>query len=210
MAEQQIRARRYPFLPMRLQGGAFMTWLKRLHGWIGIWGAVVGVIIGITGITLNHRGAIQAGNANTVEQWEIEVPAGGFADDKEFDEYVSSQLGLDPGGEVRPPRRATDSNAKGVRYGSASIRYDVTYIPGNAFMSVTKTNAGVISTMNSLHLGNRSGLIWVLVLDAFAGSLIFLAITGILLWSKLHGTALVAVSLMMSFFGGAFYFAAVL
>lgn len=207
------RSRRYPFLPSSAQGGQFMVWLKRLHGWIGMWGAIVGVIIGITGITLNHRGAIGAGEANEVERFQIEAPAGGFASDAAMNDYVAASLGLDPArGEIRAPRRAAAGNpdATGVRYESASLRYEVAWVPGNETMSVVKTDSGALSTMNSLHLGRRSGILWVLVLDAFAGSLIFLAITGILLWSRLHGSAILAVSLVMSFFAGAFYFAAVL
>lgn len=209
------KSRRYPFLPTSLQGGEFMVWLKRLHGWIGMWGAIVGLIIGITGITLNHRGAIGAGSANVVDRFQLEVPAAGFADSSQLSSFVSQSLGIDSAplpaaGAAGMGRGVVDPNTLGTRFQSTRERYDVVWVPGNRYASVTHTTSGTISTLNSLHLGNRGGIVWVLVLDAFAGSLIFTALTGILLWSKMDGSALLAMVLFFSFLAGAFYFAAVL
>ena len=215
MARKSRKPRRYPFLPGRFQGGAFMVWLKRLHGWIGMLGAIVGIIIGITGITLNHRAQVQAGQANVVENFQLKAPGVGLADWDTLDRYVAGALDLDvpaaPAGMGRPTGPgAAGAGAQRLRYQSARVRYDVTHVPGNEYMSVVKTTSGPISTMNSLHLGNRSGIVWVLILDAFAGSLIFLAVSGILLWSRMHGPPLLAISLVLSFLAGTFYVAAVL
>lgn len=96
-----------------------------------------------------------------------------------------------------------------TRFDSTRKRYEISWLQGKQYDSVIETTSGAISTMNSLHLGSRSGWIWVLILDAFAGSLIFTSITGILLWSKGNGSALLAMVLFFSFLSSAFYFAAV-
>lgn len=175
-----------------------------------MWGAIVGLIIGITGITLNHRATIGANQANEIQQFELLAPQPGFANIGEFDAFVSGKLELGSNGIERTGRDAAEPGAYGLRYQTARTRFDATFVPGNQYLSVIKTDFGMISTMNALHLGNRSGLIWVLVLDAFAGSLIFLAATGILLWSRLHGPPLLAVGLILTFLSGAAYFALII
>lgn len=197
----------HPFVPRRLRTDAFMVWLKRLHGWIGMWGAIVGIIIGITGITLNHRATISANQANEIQQFELLVPEIGFSNIAEFDAFVSGSFDLGVDGVERTGRHAAEPGAYGLRYQTARVRIDATFVPGNRYLSAIRTDFGVLSTMNALHLGSRSGLIWVLVLDAFAGSLIFLAVTGILLWSRLHGPPLLALGLILTFLSGAAYFA---
>ncbi len=200
------KRRRYPFVPPSLQGEAFMRWLKRLHGWVAIWGAFIGIIIGITGITLNHRMSIGARTADEVQQFDLRAPVSGFGSLAEFDGFVSERLELDTPSVERTGRNAAQPGTYGLRYQSAGMAFDVTFVPGNQYLSVIRTDFGAISTMNALHMGNRSGLIWVLVLDAFAGSLIFLAVTGLLLWSRLHGPPLLALALMFSFLAAAGYF----
>jgi hypothetical protein len=37
---------------------------------------------------------------------------------------------------------------------------------------------------------------WVLVIDTFAGALLAMSLTGVLLWSRLHGPRLAAIGLM--------------
>ena len=34
---------------------AFVRWVRRTHGWFGLWGAVLGLLMGFSGIWLNHR-----------------------------------------------------------------------------------------------------------------------------------------------------------
>jgi hypothetical protein len=36
-----------------------VKWLRKMHGWIGLWGAVLGLLFGSTGILLNHRAVLK-------------------------------------------------------------------------------------------------------------------------------------------------------
>ena len=36
-----------------------MRWLRKMHGWIGLWGAALGLIFGFSGIWLNHRAVLK-------------------------------------------------------------------------------------------------------------------------------------------------------
>ena len=33
----------------------FVRWVRRTHGWFGLWGALLGLMAGTSGIWLNHR-----------------------------------------------------------------------------------------------------------------------------------------------------------
>jgi len=33
----------------------FVRWVRRTHGWFGLWGALLGLMMGFSGIWLNHR-----------------------------------------------------------------------------------------------------------------------------------------------------------
>ena len=64
--------------------GGVLRWLRKTHGWIGLWGAVLGLLFGSTGFLLNHR-AVMKVSAAEYEKSEIELalpqpnPAVGFA-----------------------------------------------------------------------------------------------------------------------------------
>ncbi|MEO6421747.1 MAG: peptidase, partial [Candidatus Nitrotoga sp.] len=55
-----------------------MKWLRKTHGWIGLWGAAIGLLFGVTGVLLNHRTilkipAVQA--QETMLQYPLPTPA---------------------------------------------------------------------------------------------------------------------------------------
>ena len=56
---RQEKPKAHPFLPRALQTQNFLRWLRRTHAWLGMAGAAAGVILGISGITLNHRAEIR-------------------------------------------------------------------------------------------------------------------------------------------------------
>src|SRR4051812_47553362 len=35
--------------------GIFLKWLRKTHGWIGLWVAALGLLFGVTGFLQNHR-----------------------------------------------------------------------------------------------------------------------------------------------------------
>src|SRR5687767_8303155 len=38
---------------------AFVRWVRRTHGWFGLWGALLGLMMGVSGIWLNHRATLK-------------------------------------------------------------------------------------------------------------------------------------------------------
>ena len=38
---------------------AFVRWVRRTHGWFGVWGALLGLMTGTSGVWLNHRSVMK-------------------------------------------------------------------------------------------------------------------------------------------------------
>ncbi|MFM8342382.1 MAG: PepSY-associated TM helix domain-containing protein, partial [Methylomonas sp.] len=69
------------------------------------------------------------------------------------------------------------------------------YWEGNAFVSVKQAESNLLQMLTNLHKGSGMGSAWVLLVDSLAGGLIVLSLTGTLLWTRLHGSRLVAAGL---------------
>ena len=67
--------RGYLFLSQAMKRGRFLVWLRRAHAWIGFWGAVMGLLFGVSGILLNHRDEMKIPLASQEETRETMVPA---------------------------------------------------------------------------------------------------------------------------------------
>jgi hypothetical protein len=73
--------------------------------------------------------------------------------------------------------------------------YSAEYWVGNSYASVTKFDRNLFALLNRLHMASGMGAAWILLADSIAGSLIILSLTGILLWTQLHGPRLLAAGL---------------
>lgn len=69
------------------------------------------------------------------------------------------------------------------------------YWEGNAFVSIKQGEGNLLQVLTNLHKGTGMGVGWVLLADTLAGGLILLSMTGILLWTGLHGKRIAAVGL---------------
>jgi uncharacterized protein len=52
----------------------FVQWLRKTHGWIGLWGATLGLLFGTSGIWLNHRAVLQLPVAQQRSSQQIALP----------------------------------------------------------------------------------------------------------------------------------------
>jgi hypothetical protein len=175
----------------------FLKWLRKAHGWIGLWGAFLGLMFGITGFLQNHRAILKIDTpAPQVSQVVLPMPAGGAQNPQELAAYLQRELRIDT-----PPRRVQREPARPVAWGDASLRqpehwtlmfrtpaYSVMadYWAGSDHVSVRRSDFGILATLEGLHKGEGVGVGWVLVVDSLAGALILLCITGVILWTGLN------------------------
>ena len=61
------------FVPKRWQRAAVLQWLKRIHAWTGLWGALLFLLLGTSGVLLNHRSILKIETAKSVEVSNMDV-----------------------------------------------------------------------------------------------------------------------------------------
>jgi Uncharacterized protein conserved in bacteria len=196
----------YLFLPKTLARGAFLKWLRRTHAWFGLWGAAMGLLFGFTGILLNHRDIMKI-PIGRMQQQEIQLalPEPRPANPKAMAAWLGEQLHIDTrDAKIKQEKAKTLIwNDQAVQQPAAwhiTVRnphhmLGAEYWEGNAFVSVKQGNANLLQTLNNLHKGAGMGVGWVLLVDTLAGALLMLSMTGILLWTRLHGPRLAAAGL---------------
>jgi hypothetical protein len=185
---------------------AFVRWVRRTHGWFGLWGAILGLLMGFSGIWLNHRNVLKLelpGQQQINAQLELPDPRPATID--AFAAWLQQTLKLDgPANTMRVDRsrpvawteRAADKGAERgserrplmqperwtLNFGGPNRIIQAEYWVGNKSVGVRTTENGFVATLTNLHKGVGMPVPWILLIDTLAGSLIFLSISGAILW----------------------------
>lgn len=208
----------YLFLPSRLRRAKFLVWLRRSHAWLGLWGAALALLFGATGFLLNHR-MIMKIPAAKVEQTVIQLPLPEPhpANAQALAQWLQAALSVD-----KPPILVKVEPQQTVVWNGETLQqpqmwrvffvspqraFNAEYWAGNAFVTVKRQDPNLFSLLMRLHMGTGVNATWVLLVDTLAGGLIALALTGILLWSRLHGSRLTAAVLGLGSLGLTIWFA---
>ena len=200
-------------MPSSLQSGQAIRWLKRVHAWTGLWGALVFLMLGFSGALLNHRSILKIDTGKPVEVSAITMPvgAGVITDEKALGRWV--KIALDLPSEPKAPRKEEGApkifNGKVVvepvkwsqafRHPNGIITAD--YIPGSTSVAIRQEADNALGVIKNLHKGTGVGVAWVLFMDSIAGALIAMSLTGFLHWSRFHGSRLVAGAIVISSIG---------
>jgi len=195
----------FPPLPGSSKQRAFLRLLRKVHAWVGLGGAVFGLLFGLTGFLLNHRGTMKI-EAGQIQERKVVV---------EFAEAPSSPEALAQALAARfnvPMNRVKwlVKPGKPGRMGGAPVKVAdqwtvafmghahfalATYTPGNRTVELEQREASALQVLKRLHKGDGGQAGWILLTDAFAGALVFLTLSGILLWTRLVGPKLLAAGL---------------
>jgi len=190
----------------------WLKWLRRVHAWVGLWGAALGLLFGISGILLNHRTVMKIPAAHMEQsQVELALPTPLPTDAKALALWLQTQLSID-----REASKVSTEPAKTVIWSGQSFQQpslwkvdfhnpkqsvNAEYWVGNTFVSIKRQDANVFAFITRLHKGVGMGTAWILLADTLAGGLVFLSLTGLLLWTKLHGPRLVMAGLGLTSLG---------
>ena len=192
----------------RSRRAVILTWLRKVHLYVGLWGALLGLLFGATGILLNHRAIMKIPVEKTVQR-SAKLPLAGRAPATPADlsTWLQQELKFAP---VAPPLVKTQPAGKVIwaerelwqpeRWTISLTRpqgaVNAEYVVGNRFVKLDLVDATAIGTLTRLHMSVGVNVFGVVLADTIAGSLILLSITGLLLWTQLHTlrTAAVLVS----------------
>lgn len=207
----------------RSRRATFLLWLRRVHLYVGLWGAGLGLLFGATGLLMNHRAILKIPLEKVVQRTvHLAVPpAAPFDSPDAMARWLQGELGFEAlqsrvkrepattvawaDRDVRQPERWT-AQLHGPRR-AVVAEYHV----GNRFVKVETQDATPIGTLMRLHMATGVNAFWVLLSDTIAGGLVVLCITGLLLWSRLHPVKLsgVCVGLVALVAAGGFLWSAV-
>ena len=182
----------------RLRRARVLRWLRTAHLYVGLWGAVAGLLLGLSGFLLNHRAVLKLPlerGERSVVQVEV-VPAPG--DPSALIALLAPRLGYEVPGPGGGPRPKVDPAAE-VQWGGQAVHQperwqisfvqpgrqaQVEYFVGNRFAKVERYDANGYGLLTRLHQSVGVDIGWVLLMDSIAGSFVFLALSGIVLWSQ--------------------------
>lgn len=198
----------------------FMRWLRKIHLWVGLWGAALGLLFGATGILLNHRSVLKIPIEKVVQRSaQLALPddaAARLATPEAMAQWLQGELkfdGVQTRVKAEPARKVVWADRELLQparwtFNLQSPHRGVSaeYVVGNRFIKVDTQDATPIGTLTRLHMAAGASVFWVLLSDTIAGGLIVLSITGLLMWSRLHVVRLSAVAVTLSAVVGAAWF----
>ena len=192
------------FLPASLRRGNSIIWLKRVHAWTGLWGALLFLLLGVSGFLLNHRNILKIDTGKPVEVSAVRIAVlpGQIDTEKTLGAWTKAKLELPT--EPKTPKK--EDTAPKLFNGTPIVEpvkwtqtfrhpngmITASYVVGAAHVDVRQEADNAAGFIKNLHKGTGVGLAWVLFMDTIAGALIAMSITGFLLWSRLHGARLAA------------------
>lgn len=176
----------------------FVRWVRKSHGWFGLWGALLGLMMGTSGVWLNHRAQLKLElPAQKTMNAQLALPDPVPETPAAMADWLQQTLKLDrPANMTRVERgRAVPWAEKGgaatplmqperwtFGFGGPDRLVQVEYWAGNRSASVRTTENGFFATLTNLHKGVGMPIPWILLIDTLAGSLIFLSLSGVVLW----------------------------
>lgn len=190
----------------RHRRATFVRWVRKTHGWFGLWGAMLGLIFGTSGIWLNHRAVLKLPPmAQERINAQLALPEPVPATVAEMARWLQNALALDrpPNsmrvesarrvawagqgshtgpGDAQPPAALMQPERWAFSFGGPNVVVQANYWRGNHSVDVTTTSNGFIATLTNMHKGVGMSLAWILLIDTLAGSLIFLSLSGVILW----------------------------
>jgi hypothetical protein len=195
----------YRRLPRHSRAARALRLLRKFHAWIGLGGAAFGLLFGLTGFLLNHRGVLKI-EAGQIQERRVPVA---FLEAPASPEALARTLAARFNVPMARVKWLTKAG-KAARVGGMPLQTAeqwtvafrghahfalATYTPGNLTVELEQKDADFLQAMKRLHKGDGGQLGWILLSDAFAGSLIFLTLSGVLLWTRLSGPKLLAAGL---------------
>lgn len=184
----------------------FLLWLRKMHGWIGLWGAALGLLFGLTGILMNHRTVMKIPAATVQESsFELALPQPAPASAQAMAEWLRGALSQE-----HAASRVKQEPSRPVAWGDTALHQperwqisfneprsslQVEYWAGNRSVSVRRSEHNLFGMLNNLHKGTGLGAGWVLLIDTLAGSIILLSLTGVTLWTQFNRRRLLGVAI---------------
>lgn len=191
-----------------LTRGRVLTWLRVAHTWMGLWGAVLGFMFGVTGFLMNHRAVLKipVEKAQTTRM-QVGIPAP-FNEPEELTLWLRGRFALpdaratvriQPAAQVRfVGRELTQPAVWSVSLGTPRFSVSARHLPGSGIVELETQDATAWGVLMRLHTGNGASSPWILIVDTIAGAFMLLTLSGVLLWTRLRLPRLAGVAVLIA------------
>ncbi len=188
-----------------------IRWVRKSHGWVGLWGAILGLLFGFSGIWLNHRAVLKLPVTQNRSNAQLALPDPAPANAEDMRAWLQTALNIagsanstrvdaakpvtwaDKKSSIQPPLMQPEHWI--FNFGGPNELVQADYWLGNRSVGVTTTANGIIATLTNMHKGTGMSIPWILLVDTLAGSMIFLSISGVLLWVQTNRKRAVGVAI---------------
>lgn len=182
--------------PRAITRSRVLHWIRTAHLWIGLWGAVLGFLFGVTGLLMNHGSVmkISLAKVDTVHT-RVTIPSA-FELPDQLSTWLRGRFALpDARATVRIERpmrvrflgKELDQPERwSVTLATPKFSVNARHIPGSGVIELETQDATRWGLLTRLHTGTGASSAWVLIADTIAGAFIVLTLSGVLLWSKLR------------------------
>lgn len=94
--------------------GKTLRLLRKIHGWLGLWGALLGLLFGVSGFLLNHRYVMKIPAAE-MEKTEIEIQVSSpYPKDRNaFAAFIQTELDIRHAPSKPKPPKGQQANKAG-------------------------------------------------------------------------------------------------
>ncbi|MCB2113907.1 MAG: PepSY-associated TM helix domain-containing protein [Parvularculaceae bacterium] len=200
----------YLFIPKNLQRADIIIWLRRSHAWTGVFGAVLFFCFGLTGLYLNHERhwKLEGGRMLEVASLDVAVDPAAIGSLADLADWMRSEFQIsgqqtgarrNAGGVVMFDGRAMrQPDTFNVQFRGPNALVIADYQLGSNTVSVTRRDASLLKALIHLHVSSGAGKAYILLADTIAGALMFMSLSGVLLWTRLHGGRLIAIGILGS------------
>jgi hypothetical protein len=176
--------------------GRVLSWLRVAHLWIGLWGAVLGLMFGITGLLMNHRSVLRIPvEKSEITRTQVAIPSS-FENAGQLTTWLRGRFALpDARATVRreAPMRVSfigqpmeQAELWSVTLATPKLSVNARHVPGSGLVEPETHDATQWGLLMRLHTGSGASATWVLLVDTVAGALILLTLSGVLLWTRLR------------------------
>src|SRR6476659_3203621 len=138
---------------------AFMRWVRKTHGWFGLWGALLGLMMGVSGVWLNHRATLKLELPSQRHiNAQLAVPDPTPATAEAMAAWLQQTLRMDrPASTIRVERARPvpwgpllQPERWSFAFGGPDRVVQVEYWAGNKSVGVRTTSNGFIATLTNL------------------------------------------------------------
>ncbi len=160
----------------------FLTWTRTLHIYVSLAAFVALLFFAVTGFLMNHGDWFGVGEKTEVELTGT-VPSAMLATEDHLPlvEHLRAEHGA-TGPVVELDAGETEIRVLFQKPGSTT---DVFIDPGTGELSGYRETSGTVAILAAIHKGDDTGNLGALLIDLTAGLLLFVSISGIVLWTTL-------------------------